>query len=82
MRRPLGAIESPDGGEWRMVFREEQKLKGWTFHLGMMSVPGPDTKQAEVDAQLKAEIAADIESQARWVARRAEIEVEVNARDK
>ena len=41
MRRPIGAIESPDGGEWRVIFLEEQKLKGWTFHAGMTSVPGP-----------------------------------------
>ena len=80
MRRPLGAIESPGGGEWRMVFREEQKLKGWTFHEGMTSVPGPDMVQIEVDARLKAEIADDIEAQDRWVTRRQEIEDEINAR--
>ena len=41
MRRPIGTIESPDGGEWHVIFTEEQKRKGWTFHAGMTSVPGP-----------------------------------------
>ena len=55
MRRPLGAIESPDGGEWRVVFLEEQKLQGWTFHAGMVSVPGPDDQQVEIDARIREE---------------------------
>jgi len=76
-RRPIGAIESPDGDEWRVIFTDAQKLPGWTFHPGMTSVPGPDMTQSEIDERLKAEIAADIASQARWVTRRAEIESEV-----
>jgi len=40
-RQPIGAIESPDGGEWHVIFTEAQKRAGWTFHAGMTSVPGP-----------------------------------------
>ena len=77
MRQPIGAIESPDGGEWRVVFREEQKLKGWTFHAGMTSVPGPDEAVAEVEQRLREEIIADIKAQPRWVARKIELQNEV-----
>lgn len=76
MRIPLGAIESPDGGTWHVVFTEAQKLDGWTFHPGMTSVPGPDEQQMEIDSRIREE-AIQIAIEAIPPERIAEITAEV-----
>jgi hypothetical protein len=71
-RRPIGAIEL--NGEWHVIFREEEKRDGWTFHAGMTSVPAPDMERVEIDAQLEREIMATIKAQPEWIVRRQELE--------
>ena len=73
-RRPIGTVEKD--GEWHVIHTEEQKRKGWTYHPGMTSVPGPDMRQAEIEVRLEQEILADLKTDPRWVVRRQEIEDE------
>ncbi len=70
--------QSPDGGTRHVHGVRDNLPKDWTLHDG--PIPGPDMVKAEVDARLREEIMADIESQQAWVARRVEIEAEVNAK--
>ncbi len=69
--------ESPDGGTRHVHTSQDVLPKDWTLHDG--PIPGPDMVKAEVDAQLREEIMADIESQPAWVARRAEIAEELKS---
>ena len=72
--------ESPDGGTRHVHGSCDKLLKDWTLHDGL--IPGPDMVKAEIDAQVREEIWASIESQPVWVARRIEIEAEVNAKQR